>query len=501
MGTKQPELEQKRRIVLGGVEVRPEASSLLPEEAARRYLALPLRFDGQALVVALADANDLVVLDDLRIFTDREIIPKPVARADIEKAIGQVYKGHSDLEEQINKVPSRVESKQRDSESFEAGAPVVRLAQLIINESVQARASDVHLDPQDGALQVRCRVDGIMSDIMKLPKHIEPALVARFKILAGLDVAEKRKPQDGHAGACVAGEGFDLRVATLPTICGERVVIRLLRKEKALFGLDDLGFSRANLEIFKQACHRPYGLIIVSGPTGSGKSTTLYGAVKELNDASKNIVTIEDPVEYHMAGVNQVQVDAKTGLTFARGLRALLRADPDIVMVGEVRDLETAKTAVEAGLTGHLVFSTLHTNDASSASVRLIEMGIRPFLLADSAICVQAQRLVRRLCEKCRAPYVPPASLRERLGVNEAEGFCRSSGCSFCGGTGFKGRIGVHEVFLVSSAVRSLILDRAPSDEIRKVAVAEGMKTLLADGVSKALAGLTSLEEVLRVVT
>ncbi len=380
----------------------------------------------------------------------------------------------------------------------------MKLANSIITRGVRERASDIHIEPQEKDLRVRYRIDGVLQEVMRSPKSIQPGLISRFKIMAGLDIAERRKPQDGHCSLTVSGKIYDFRVATLPTIYGERVVLRILAKESILFDLDKLGFLPDSLEKFRNAYTKPYGAILITGPTGSGKSTTLYATLNVLNTPEKNIVTIEDPVEYRLPGINQVQVNPKIGFTFARGLRAILRTSPDIVMVGEIRDRETAEIAIEAALTGHLVFSTLHTNDAPSAISRLIEMGIEPFLVASAIDCVQAQRLARRLCAECKEPYKTSKKALEEIGFpledDEIPPLYRSKGCPKCNGTGYKGRIGVYEVMSVSETIERLAVEKATAEQIKKVALEEGMRTLRMDGFEKVRMGITSIEEVLRVV-
>lgn len=373
---------------------------------------------------------------------------------------------------------------------------------FIISQGVEGRASDIHVEPQEKDLRVRYRIDGVLQEVMKSPKRVQAAIISRLKIMASMDIAENRKPQDGRAAMSVKGRGVDFRVATLPTIYGERVCLRVLEKDSILLKLDDLGFLPNCLSRFQSAFSKPYGAILVTGPTGSGKSTTLYATLNVLNTEGKNIVTIEDPVEYRLPGINQVQINSRAGLSFARGLRAILRASPDIVMVGEIRDHETAQIAIEAALTGHLVLSTLHTNDAPGAISRLTEMGIEPFLIASSIDCVQAQRLTRRLCPKCKEPYTPDAELVEAMGIKSDEPLTlyRPKGCAKCNNTGYKGRVGLYEVMLMSEAIEKLTVERATADEIKRVAIEEGMLTLREDGIAKVVQGQTSYEEVLRVV-
>jgi type IV pilus assembly protein PilB len=424
------------------------------------------------------------------------------------EAISQYYKMTevSEVEEELDELLAEAEesAEAKKIDEIIEDAPIVKLVNSIITRGVRERASDIHIEPQEKDLRVRYRIDGVLHEVMRSPKSIQPGLISRFKIMAGLDIAEKRKPQDGHCSLTVSGKVYDFRVATLPTIYGERVVLRILAKESVLFDLDKLGFLPDSLGKFRNAYTKPYGAILITGPTGSGKSTTLYATLNVLNTPEKNIVTIEDPVEYRLPGINQVQVNPKIGFTFARGLRAILRTSPDIVMVGEIRDRETAEIAIEAALTGHLVFSTLHTNDAPSAISRLIEMGIEPFLVASAIDCVQAQRLARRLCAECKEPYQPSRKALEEIGFpledDEIPTLYRPKGCSKCNGTGYKGRIGIYEVMLVSETIERLAVEKATAEQIKKVALEEGMRTLRMDGFEKVRMGITSIEEVLRVV-
>ncbi len=376
----------------------------------------------------------------------------------------------------------------------------------MIAQSVDDGASDIHFEPQAKELVIRFRIDGVLHEVMAVPRRLQSGVISRLKIMADLDIAERRVPQDGRIGLMVGGKPIDMRVATLPTVHGEKVVMRLLDKSNVMLDLKDLGFAPKALKRFSRSFTRPYGAILVTGPTGSGKSTTLYAALNILNSTEKNVITVEDPVEYRLTGINQVQVNTRAGMTFAAALRSILRCDPDIVMIGEIRDRETAQIAVESALTGHLVLSTLHTNDAPGALSRLTEMGIEPFLTASAVDCVLAQRLARRLCRSCREPYT---ATREMLRKNDFPPevldrddvtLYRPKGCSRCNGTGYKGRLGLYEVMIVSEAVRRLTVERKSADEISRVAEAEGMKSLREDGIDKVLQGMTSVEEIARVI-
>ncbi len=501
--------EQFEQIDLSDYKIDPNALMLISEEEARKKKVIPLAIRDNTLLVAMADPHDIFLIDNLRISTGYEIEPYQASEESIMEAISQHYKMTevAEVEEEIDELLSEAEeaAEAKKIEEIIEDAPIIKLVNSIITRGVRERASDIHIEPQERDLRVRYRIDGVLQEVMRSPKSIQPGLISRFKIMAGLDIAEKRKPQDGHCSLTVGGKVYDFRVATLPTIYGERVVLRILAKESVLFDLDKLGFLPDTLEKFRKSYMKPYGAILITGPTGSGKSTTLYATLNVLNTPEKNIVTIEDPVEYRLPGINQVQVNPKIGFTFARGLRAVLRTSPDIVMVGEIRDRETAEIAIEAALTGHLVFSTLHTNDAPSAISRLIEMGIEPFLVASAIDCVQAQRLARRLCTECKEPYKPTRKALEEIGFPLEEGeeiptLYRPKGCPKCNGTGYKGRIGIYEVMLMSETIERLAVEKATAEQIKKVALEEGMKTLRMDGFEKVRLGVTSIEEVLRVV-
>jgi type IV pilus assembly protein PilB len=500
--------EHFEEVDLSDYKIDPNALLVISEEEARKKKIIPLFVENDTLHIAMADPHDIFLIDNLRISTGYEIKPYKASEESIMEAISQYYKMTevSEVEEELDELLAEAEesAEAKKIDEIIEDAPIVKLVNSIITRGVRERASDIHIEPQEKDLRVRYRIDGVLQEVMRSPKSIQPGLISRFKIMAGLDIAEKRKPQDGHCSLTVSGKVYDFRVATLPTIYGERVVLRILAKESVLFDLDKLGFLPDSLEKFKNAYTKPYGAILITGPTGSGKSTTLYATLNVLNTPEKNIVTIEDPVEYRLPGINQVQVNPKIGFTFARGLRAILRTSPDIVMVGEIRDRETAEIAIEAALTGHLVFSTLHTNDAPSAISRLIEMGIEPFLVASAIDCVQAQRLARRLCAECKEPYKPTKKALEEIGFPLEDGeiptLYRPKGCSKCNGTGYKGRIGIYEVMLVSETIERLAVEKATAEQIKKVALEEGMRTLRMDGFEKVRMGITSIEEVLRVV-
>jgi len=487
--------------------VDASATTLISDALARRYQALPIGWQEGRLVVAMADPSNVFAVDDIRTITGAEVRMVVSTRASIVEAIDKYHRLDGDAESITAQASSSFEAEEDLTSVREVteDAPIVKLVNLLITQAVQDRASDIHIEPGEHDLRVRYRIDGVLHEVMRPPKNIQSGIVSRLKIMADINIAERRVPQDGRISATIGGRGIDLRVATLPTVYGEKVVMRILDKSTALLRLDDLGFLETNRSRFEQAYRQPYGTILVTGPTGSGKSTTLYATLNIVNDESKNVITVEDPVEYRLAGINQVQVNAKAGLTFAAALRSILRSDPDIVLVGEIRDRETATIAIEAALTGHLVLSTLHTNDASSTPTRLVEMGVEPFLVASALDCIVAQRLARRLCPKCRQAYQPTPVELIAAGWSEdevedlAEVF-RPVGCQACGKTGFHGRFALHEVLLVTEDVERLIVERGHSEDIKKVAVAQGMLTLRQAGLSQVRAGLTSVEEILRVV-
>lgn len=493
-------------VDLGEYPINAAAVSVLPESFARRYHVLPIDFKEDKLVVAMADVYNVVVLDDLQMITGYIIEPVAAPDEDIKVALNRYYSVSDAVRNEVDAFQG-VDEQGADIgnlRSVSEEAPVIKLVNMMIIKAVNERASDIHIEPQEKDLRIRYRIDGVLHEVMRSPKQIQAGVISRFKIMAGLDIAETRIPQDGHCDLLVGGKVIDFRVSSLPTIYGERVVLRILRKESILLDLDDLGFSLESLQKFKTAFTKPYGAVLVTGPTGSGKSTTLYATLNVLNNNAKNIITVEDPVEYRLPGINQIHVNAKTGLTFARGLRAILRASPDIVMVGEIRDKETAQIAIEAALTGHLVLSTLHTNDAAGAISRLTEMGIAPFLSASAVECVQAQRLARRLCPDCKEPYEPSPDGLKRIGfpldVGQTPALYKAKGCPKCNHTGYKGRIGIYEVMALSDNVKKLCVKRATADEIKRAAVEEGMITLRQDGFAKAKQGIISLEEVMRVI-
>ncbi len=492
-------------VDLADYHIDPSSTMLLPDALARRYRAIPIGERDGKLLVAMSDPANVYALDDIRTITNRDVQPVVATAADVEQAI-QKFAG---MDGQVEALASQAsEQLETDDEQLEAAleeAPIVKLVQAIMTQAVGDRASDVHIEPTERDVRVRFRVDGVLHDVMHSPKNIQGGLISRLKVMADLNIAEKRVPQDGRISMRVGGRTLDLRVATLPTVYGEKIVIRVLDKSQALLRLEDLGFSDDAFKRFSASFSKPYGAILVTGPTGSGKSTTMYATLNILNQEDRNIITVEDPVEYRLDGVNQMQVNPKAGLTFASALRSILRADPDIVLIGEIRDKETATIAIEAALTGHLVLSSLHTNDAASAISRLVEMEVETFLVASAIDCVVAQRLFRVLCERCKEAYKPEhaellaAGYPEWL-IPEIETLYRPTGCSACSNTGYRGRAGLYEVMPMTEEIQRLTVDRASADELRKVAIEQGMMTLRDDGLEKARMGRTSIGEIARVV-
>jgi len=482
------------------------ATALLPEALCRRYRALPIGEEDGKLLVAMSDPANVYALDDIRSITGRDVRPVVATSNDVEQAI-QKFSGMS---EQVEALASEA----ADALDSEAGvtveaavedAPIVKLVQAIMTQAAADRASDVHIEPTETDVRVRFRVDGVLHEIMHSPKSIQGGLISRLKVMGDLNIAEKRIPQDGRLSLRVNNRSLDLRLATLPTVHGEKIVIRILDKTNALLQLSELGFLPQAFESYERSFRKPYGAILVTGPTGSGKSTTLYATLNIVNSIDRHIVTVEDPVEYRLPGVNQIQVNPKAGLTFASALRSILRADPDIILIGEIRDRETAMIAVESALTGHLVFSSLHTNDAPSAITRLIEMQVETFLVGSAIDCVVAQRLARQLCEKCKQAFTPEESELIEAGYAESRipdlgVFFRPSGCQSCSNTGYRGRIGLYEVMPMTEEIERLAVERASSETVKRVAIEQGMYTLRDDGLHKAASGLTSIEEIARVV-
>ncbi|MDK2816194.1 MAG: type pilus assembly protein PilB [Moorella sp. (in: firmicutes)] len=484
------------KVVLADYHLDPEVVRLVPEGLARRYQAIPIRLDGNRLLVAMADPLNLLALDDLRLATGKEIMPAIAAEREIEEALSRFWQKETAASMSEAAAAAALEAP---GPGGTEGAPAVRLVNSFIQQAIQMRASDIHIEPQEGEVRVRLRVDGLLRELTRLPLGVLSSLISRIKIMAGMDIAEKRLPQDGRFQFTLGKRNVDLRVSSLPTVYGEKVVLRLLDQEAMLLSLDDLGFLPAIKERFASLIHSSYGMLLITGPTGSGKTTTLYATLNILSSPEKNIITIEDPVEYLLPGINQVRVNPKAGLTFASGLRSILRQDPDIIMVGEIRDRETADIAVRAATTGHLVFSTLHTNDAAGAVTRLLDMGVEPYLVNSSLIGVVAQRLVRRLCPHCREIYRPEPGSLEKTWLPEVEELWRGRGCQRCSFTGYAGRTAIQEVLVMNEELRSLVTAKAPAMALKEAAVAAGMVPLIEDGLEKVRQGITTVSEVLRV--
>jgi len=506
-------------IDLDEFEIEPELWNYIPEHFAKRFKVVPVDQRENRIKLAMVDPADVIAIDDIRLISGFDIEPAIATEESIMRVIDRHFGSHAiaavdDICTGLKPTevdPFEVDNTGEDEEpdltqiqELVNEAPIVRIVNLIISQAINDKASDIHIEPENNRVRVRYRVDGVLHDVMQPPKHIQAPMASRIKIMANLDIAERRLPQDGKIHLRHDNREFDLRVSTIPCIYGEKVVMRILDKNSVMLGLNKLGFYQELQSTFETIVEKPYGMVLVTGPTGSGKSTTLYSVLNRLNRGEVNIVTIEDPVEYQLQGVNQVQANEKAGLTFAYALRAFLRQDPDVIMVGEIRDTETGKIAVEAALTGHLVLSTLHTNDAAGAITRLIEMDIEPFLCASSVIGVLAQRLARMICPNCRESYAPPAESVRRFGLQaytDSEiAFYRGRGCDHCKMTGYKGRTGIFELLPISDRIRALVLQRASAAEIRQCAIEEGMKTMPDDGLRKVLDGLTTIEECLRVV-
>ena len=489
-------------VDLNEFQVDHGAANLVDSGKARRYRTVPIAFTGdRTLLVATADPANVVALDDIRMVTGYEVQRAVASAEDIESVIGQLSRldeSVQELDDLEEEDPAQVIELRESADD----APVVKLVHTVIADAVTRGASDIHFEPRQGDMRVRFRIDGVVSDSTTVPRHLVSGLVSRVKIMSDLDIAERRKPQDGRVGLTIDGRRVDLRVATLPVVRGESVVMRILDQGQALTTIDALGMGEKDRALFEASLlGRTHGAILVTGPTGSGKTTTLYAGLGALNTPDKTLVTIEDPVEYELEGIKQVQVHMKAGLSFAAGLRSMVRADPDVIMVGEIRDLETAQIAIESALTGHLVLSTLHTNDAPMAAARLIEMGIEPFLVASGIECVVAQRLARRLCD-CKVPVKLSKEVLQSNGFDPKDGPLEAfepGKCVRCGGTGYRGRIGVYQVLRITDPIRSLILEKGSPERITTLGIEEGMGTLRQDGFEKVRKGITSMAEVLRV--
>lgn len=495
-------------VSLSGVIIEPQVIKLIPEALARRYKVIPFAKEGNIIKVAMFDPLDVFATDDLKKASGYQILPSVATEKDIQKAIDHYYGAAGSMEEIAKRIEdTEIELLKGEEEMPEkleriAGeASVIQLVNLMISQAVTERASDIHIEPDEDTLRVRMRVDGILHEMSNLALKLHPAVLSRVKILGGLNIAEKRLPQDGRFNIKVGSSDIDIRLSTLPTIFGEKAVMRLLDKSALILKLDELTPFPDTLEILKKMVKRPFGMILLTGPTGSGKTTTAYTILSMINSMDKNIVTVEDPVEYKLKIINQVQVNPKVGITFANALRHILRQDPDIVMIGEIRDRETAEIAIHAALTGHLVISTIHTNNAVGTINRLIDMGIEPFLISSAITCVVGQRLIRGICPNCKAQYQPSLNLLKELGAPVADKlppFYKGKGCASCKGSGLKGRLGIFETLVINEDIRKLILEKSDAGKILEASIKQGFKTLRHEGIRAVLNGYTTIEEVLQ---
>jgi len=485
------------------------AVSIVPAYVCRRHVVLPISFADGAIKVAMADPGNVLAIDDLRTVSGMQVKAVVAVHDNLQRAIDRYCRADGEMEDLAESFGEEVESDDVDlsklNEIGDDDAPIVRLVNLLVTQAITDRASDIHVEPGEKDVMVRYRIDGVLHEMQRAPKQIQSGMISRLKIMSDIDIAERRKPQDGRMSGTHNGRKIDLRVATLPTVWGEKVVMRILDNSTASLDLRDLSFLDDNFETYQESYTKPYGMILVTGPTGSGKSTTLYATLNAVSRPEINVITVEDPVEYRLPGINQVQVNPKAGLTFAAALRSILRSDPDVVLLGEIRDHETAQISIEAALTGHLVLSTLHTNDAPSAVTRLIEMGIEPFLVGSALDAVVAQRLARKLCGKCKEPYLPTPLELESARFPWIEGeqipeLFRPAGCTACSKTGYKGRIALHEVMQVTEEIERHAVAHSSSAEIADTARRQGMVSLRDDGWRKVAMGWTSIEEILRVV-
>jgi len=501
-------------VNLKKVEIPTTAVELMPESTARENTVLPLEMDGDTLKVVMSEPGDVETVDNLKFILNRNVKVVLATRSSIISAISNIY-GQIEGESADSMLQEFTDTKidftetvddenaADDEDSDENSAPIVRLVKMMITEAVQLRCSDIHIEPFEDRVRVRYRIDGVLRERDRLPRRQLGAIISRVKILASIDIAERRRPQDGRIKVNVGEKELDLRVSIIPTNNGQSAVLRLLDKDNIKVGVRQLGFSENTFEKFQNLIKRPNGIVLVTGPTGSGKTTTLYAAINSLNRPDRKIITAEDPVEYYLPGINQVEVKHNIGLDFARIIRAMLRQAPNVILVGEMRDEETAKMGIEASLTGHLVFSTLHTNDAPSAITRMIDMGVPGYLVASSVVAILAQRLVRTICKKCRTKFTPSEAVLKDAGFSQEQiaraKFMRGKGCNHCGNTGFRGRMGIHEILMIDVRVREMIFQNTPVNEIRDYAMDNGMVTLYGDGLEKVVNGFTTIDEIYRV--
>ncbi|MDD3376623.1 MAG: Type II secretion system protein E [bacterium ADurb.Bin157] len=494
---------------LNELTIPPEVLTTIPDGIVRSHNLIPVRLEGNRLQISMVDPLDVFIIDEINFQTGYEIDVAISAESQVEAAIRHYYGNSEMLQTAVDNLAAERSAEVTISDSmfttFDIGGdeqkvPIINLVNTIIQQAINDRASDIHIEPDEELIRVRYRIDGILNELMKAPKSIQSELLSRLKIMAQMDISEKRLPQDGRIKVKVRNKSIDLRVSSLPTVFGEKIVIRILDNSRMQLTLDQVGFDESLLGLFKTLSSAPNGIVLMTGPTGSGKTSTLYAAINFIRNGQINITTVEDPVEYLIPSINQVQVRPEIGLTFARTLRSILRQDPNVILIGEIRDFETAQIAIESALTGHLVFSTLHTNDAASAVTRLIEMGVEPYLVASAVIGVGAQRLVRKICPSCRDSYEPDAETKAFLGEN---GFAesklyRAKGCLTCRKTGYSGRTAIHEIMTISDEIHGLILKSASARDIRYAAIRAGMRTMRADGIIKAVKGVTTMDEVLR---
>ena len=495
---------------LNEIAITPEVLTTIPDGIVRSHNLLPVKLEGNRLQITMADPLDVFIIDEITFQTGYELEIGISPESQIEAAIKHYYGNSESLQNAVDNLAAERKTEVTLDESFfttfdlneeEQNVPIINLVNTIIQQAINDKASDIHIEPDEEVVRVRYRIDGILNELMKAPKTIQSELISRLKIMAQMDISEKRLPQDGRIKVKVQNKSIDLRVSSLPTVFGEKIVIRILDKSRLSLTLDQVGFDEDLLKLFKTLSSAPNGIVLMTGPTGSGKTSTLYAAINFVKSPEINITTVEDPVEYLIPSINQVQVRSEIGLTFARTLRSILRQDPNVILIGEIRDFETAQIAIESALTGHLVFSTLHTNDAASAVTRLIEMGVEPYLVASAVIGVGGQRLVRKICPSCRISYEPKD--QEHIDILEENGFkdiklYRGKGCLTCRKTGYAGRTAIHEIMTINDEIHGLILDSASARDIRQAAIKSGMRTMRVDGLQKAVKGVTTLREVLR---
>lgn len=491
-----PLIDLKRHVI------QPRALQLIPEEMARKYTLIPMDIVNDSLMVVMADPEDIRTIEDIKAQAKMRVEVALGVPSDIERAINMNYRSSGAIARQVSQFTPAGAEKTEETTAVTASTPITETLNLLITQAIKDRASDVHIEPQEDRLRIRYRIDGILHDMFAFPLGIHAPLVSRVKILAEMDISEQRRPQDGQFSIKVGNNEVDIRTATMETPYGERVTLRILDKSLALFTLPELGFQPDALKKYREMLKRPHGMILVGGPTGSGKTTTLYASINELDRNESNIMTIEDPIEYSFLDINQSQVNAKTGITFAGGLRAIMRHDPDIILIGEIRDNDTATTAIQASLTGHLVLSSIHANDAVGVLFRLTDLEVEPSSISSTLIGIVSQRMVRRICPNCKTPYQPNDEEREILDQDKAKDtkLYHGTGCNLCAGTGYRGRTGIFELLAMSETIRKMLRSRAGAGEIKARAVSEGMATMKQDGMLKVKEGITTLNEVMRSV-